>query len=264
MRILFWNTKGNKAINPYIVHLVIDYDIDIFILAEYDADKTELKELLKKYHLKHYFCFARGCNRISIWSNYDNMKSGPQDTHYSIQIIKDKYILCGIHLMSDSFGGMCDERFARMREIIYEIGRVEQKIMTKNTIIIGDFNETPYDRGCLNADGFHGLPALTMNDTPTRVVSGREYRKFYNPMWNFMGDFSYPPGTYYLNQSKLYSPMWYIVDQVILSQDILPLFKRESLKIITTCHHFDLMDKNEHPNKKISDHFPIMCEIDDK
>ena len=58
--------------------------------------------------------------------------------------------------------------------------------------------------------------------------------------------------------------MWYIVDQVVLSQDILPLFKKESLKIITSCSYSDLRDKNDHPDKKISDHFPIVCEIKDK
>ena len=79
-----------------------------------------------------------------------------------------------------------------------------------------------------------------------------------------MGDFSYPPGTYYLNQAKLYSPMWYMLDQVIVSKDVLPLLKKESVKIITSCGYSDLVDKNQHPDKKISDHFPIMCEIVDE
>ena len=78
-----------------------------------------------------------------------------------------------------------------------------------------------------------------------------------------MGDFFYPAGTYYLNQSKLHSPMWFMYDQVIISQEVLPVFIKEKLKIITTCSYTDLKNKNQHPNKKISDHFPIMCEIRD-
>ncbi|MCI9180803.1 MAG: endonuclease/exonuclease/phosphatase family protein [Lachnospiraceae bacterium] len=264
MRIMFWNTHRNKTINEYIVSLVMDYDIDIFIMAEYNADEIELDRLLKKYYLKHSACFTGGCNGMSIWSNYENMKSGPHDTHYSIQVVNDKYILCCVHLISDAYGDMSDERHKNMREIVYEIQQFEKEVISKNTIIIGDFNEAPYDKGCLSADGFHGLPALTIKDRPNRKVGSTEYRKFYNPMWNFMGDFSYPPGTYYLNRSKLYLPMWYIVDQVVLSQDILPLFKKESLKIITSCSYSDLRDKNDHPDKKISDHFPIVCEIKDK
>lgn len=264
MRIMFWNTKGNKDINEYVVSLVKDYNIDILLMAEYYGNKVELEEMFRKCHQRHIACTTIGCDRISIWSNYVNMKSGIQNTYYSIQIIKDKYILCCIHLMSDIHGDRSNERFAKMREIIYDINSIEKEIGSKQTIITGDFNEMPYDRGCLSADGFHGLPVLNVSDTSTRKVNEKEYRKFYNPMWNFMGDFSHPPGTYYLNQAKLYSPIWYMLDQVILSKDILPLFRKESLKIITSCHYSDLMDRNGHPNKKISDHFPIMYEIEDR
>ena len=51
--------------------------------------------------------------------------------------------------------------------------------------------------------------------------------------------------------------------QVIISQEVLPIFIKERLKIITTCSYADLKNKNQHPNKKISDHFPIICEIRD-
>ena len=59
-------------------------------------------------------------------------------------------------------------------------------------------------------------------------------------------------------------PMWYILDQIIMSKDVLPLFVKESLKIITSCGGIDLANGKGHPNKKISDHFPIMCEIRDE
>lgn len=83
-------------------------------------------------------------------------------------------------------------------------------------------------------------------------------------MWNFFGNFSHPPGTYYSNQSKLSSPMWYMYDQVIISQEVLPWFRHSSLKIITATKMFSLMDKKGCPNKEISDHFPIVCEIDNQ
>lgn len=147
---------------------------------------------------------------------------------------------------------------------MYDIHKIEDNIQTQRTIVIGDINEMPYGRGCLNANGFHGLPALNISDKPTRTVNEIEYRKFYNPMWNLMGDFDYPPGTFYVNQSKLHSPMWYMLDQVIISQDVLPIFNKDSLKIITVCSYADLVDDSKHPNRKISDHFPIMCEIEDE
>lgn len=264
MKILFWNTKKNPDINQYIVHLVYENDIDILVLAEYGADEKVLQLLLGSCPQNLVGCNTYGCDRIKMWTNYVNVKPGIQRKYYSVQVIQDQYILCCVHLMSDLHGDRSDERLAVIQEIMHEIKEIGNKIKSHRTVVIGDFNEMPYGKGCLNANGFHGLPALDIKDTPTREVNQKEYRKFYNPMWNFMGDFSYPPGTYYLNQAKLYSPMWYMLDQVIVSKDILPLLKRESIKIITSCGYFDLADENQHPNKKISDHFPIMCEIADE
>ena len=264
MRILFWNTHKNKSINPYIASLVYDNDIDVLVLSEYDANVDELNKMFEGNNQRLTKCNTLGCERIDVWTSYANIKSGIQEKYYSIQIINDDFVLCCIHLCTDLYGDHSDERLAIIQRIMYDVKKIEEKIESQRTIVIGDINEMPYGRGCLNANGFHGLPALDISDKPTRTVNEIEYRKFYNPMWNLMGDFSYPPGTYYINQSKLHSPMWYMLDQIIISQDVLPLFSRESLKIITTCSYADLVDDNKHPNRKISDHFPIMCEIEDE
>ncbi len=263
MKILFWNTNRNSDINQYIVYLVQEYNIDVLLLAEYRANKNELCKLFNENYKFLVECNTYGCGRIDSWSSYTDIEAGRQDDYYSIQIIKNRFILCSIHLPTDLHGDYSDERLAKIQEIMYDIKETECEIKSKETVIIGDFNEMPYGRGCLNANGFHGLPVLSVHDSPTRIVNGIEYRKFYNPMWNLMGDFSYPPGTYYLNQSKIYSPMWYMLDQVIVSKDILPLFIKESLEIITSCSYVDFMDSKGRPNKKISDHFPIICEIRD-
>ena len=47
MRILFWNTHKNKDINPYIASLVLDNEIDILALSEYDANIDELNAMFK-------------------------------------------------------------------------------------------------------------------------------------------------------------------------------------------------------------------------
>lgn len=262
MKILFWNAHKNPQINKYVVSLILDYGADIVIMAEYSADESELKRLLQENNENFIPCNTVGCNRIQIWSNYDNVKAGIQNKYYSIQVIREQYILCCIHLMSDLYGDKSDERLAKIQEIMHDIFETEKRIHSKKTIIIGDFNEMPYSKGCLSANGFHGLPVLEIEDKDTRKVFEYAYRKFYNPMWNFMGDFSYPPGTYYLDQAKLYSPMWYLLDQVIVSKDMLPYLKKDSLKIITTCSYADLMDEKKRPDKNVSDHFPIICEIE--
>lgn len=264
MKILFWNTNRNENINEYIISLVEDNDIDVLVLAEYGSNENELNNLLARTEQKLCICNTFGCDRIKVWSNYLNVMPANQNRYYSIQVFPNNTILCGTHLMSDMRGNRSDERLEIIQEIMNDLQDVEGKMESAKIIIIGDFNEMPYERGCLNANGFHGLPVLGIDDKKMRTVNQKEYRKFYNPMWNFFGDFTYPPGTYYLNQSKLYSPMWYILDQVIFSKECLDVFKKESLRILTNCSHGSLTDENMHPNEKISDHFPIMCEIVDK
>lgn len=264
MKILFWNTHRNHNINQYIMHLIQEYKIDVLITAEYRADKNELYNLFRENYLSLVECNTYGCERIDCWSSYTNVDVGRQDDYYSIQIIKNRFILCSVHLPTDLHGDYSEERLEKIQQIMYDIRKTEYEINSQKTIIIGDFNEMPYDRGCLNANGFHGLPVLSVKDKSTRKVNNIEYRKFYNPMWNLMGDFTYPPGTYFYNQSKLHSPMWYILDQIIMSKNVLPLFVKESLKIITSCGGINLANGKGHPNKKISDHFPIMCEIRDE
>ncbi|MBQ4559826.1 MAG: endonuclease/exonuclease/phosphatase family protein [Tyzzerella sp.] len=264
MKILFWNTNKNGNINQHVAQLVKENDIDIFVAAEYEADKDELTNMFKVNDQHLVSCNTLGCDRISIWSNYINVKPVIQSKYYSIQIIQDKFILCSVHLITNLHGDMSEERLAITQQLMHDIKETENTIHSQKTIIIGDFNEMPYGKSCLNANGLHGLPAFNVEDRPTRVVNDKEYTKYYNPMWSLLGDFSYPPGTYYLNQSKLNSPMWYMLDQVIISRDILPLFEKDKLRIITSYGCMDLADRNKHPNRSISDHFPIMCVINDK
>lgn len=263
MKILFWNTHRNIWINPYLASLVQDYEADLLVTAEYQADKAELEAFLGEQSGHLVSCNTCGCGRIFIWSTYTDVSPGSQDDYYSIQIVQNSYILCCVHLPSDLYGDHSDERLEIIQRMMHDIHETEEKLNSGRTVIIGDMNEMPYAKGCLNANGLHGLPELREDDRPARVVNGTSFRKYYNPMWNLFGDFTYPPGTYYLNESRIYAPMWYLLDQVVISQEILPIFKKESLKIITSCSHGKLYDQNQHPDRHISDHFPILCEIDD-
>lgn len=261
MKILFWNTHENNNINDYVASLSVDNDVDVLILAEYKSDKEELENILQEQKLVSRSTI--GCKRIEILSSYVDIEQGFQDPHYSIQIINNEYILCCVHLPSDLHGDYSEERFGIIQQMMKEIQKTEDNVQTKKIIIIGDMNEMPYSKGCLNANAMHGLPVLDKKDRTERIVSKTQYRKFYNPMWNFFGDFNYPPGTYYLNNSRMTSPMWYMLDQVIISKDVLPLFVKDKLKIVTNCTYANLADLKGRPNKEISDHFPIVCEIKD-
>ena len=261
MRILFGNTHRNVDINSYILDIVNQNEIDVLVLAEYMAEINELNDNLKQCKKRLFNWNTKGCERIHIWGNYIDVTPGEQNKYFSVQIVNKQYIMCGVHMYSNLNGEHYDERVALAEEIMYSIKHIKQRLQTEHVIVIGDINESPYEKACLSAKGFHALPALQILDKGSRTVYGKEYEKMYNPMWNLFGDFKYPPGTYYRVESKLYNPCWFMLDQVIISQSMIPLMVKEQLKIITKCGKGVLYTDNRYPNSNISDHFPIMCEF---
>lgn len=261
MKILFWNTHRNNEINSYIIELVEYNEIDILVLAEYTGDINELDNLLKQSSKRLYKLNTNGCERIHIWGNYVDVTPAEQNKYFSIQIINKKYIICGVHMYSNLNGEHYDERISLAEEIKYSIKQTQSQLDSEKVIIIGDMNESPYDKSCLSAKGFHALPALKISDKSSRIIYEKEYEKMYNPMWNLFGDFEYPPGTYYRAESKFCNPCWYMLDQIIISKSMIPLMIRENLKIITKCGKTALYTNQRYPNANISDHFPVMCEF---
>ena len=84
---------------------------------------------------------------------------------------------------------------------------------------------------------------------------------FYNPMWNLLGDFQQPYGTYYYSGSNPVNTYWNIYDQVIIRPALRKRFVNDSLIIIQETKTRYLLDRNGHPDKKFSDHLPIVFEI---
>lgn len=170
-------------------------------------------------------------------------------------------LLCCVHLNSQIYSDHVSRREIVIEQIINDILKLENGLNTTNTIIVGDFNINPYDNSCVNARYFHGIPIYEDAMRESRNIAGKEFRMFYNPMWNFLGDFKEPYGTYYRSAADTFNPYWHIYDQVIIRPSLRSRFVDGNLKIITGSANVSLLDKNKHPNHSISDHLPITFEI---
>ena len=148
------------------------------------------------------------------------------------------------------------------KKIVSELSKIQSIISVRQQqLIVGDFNINPYDNSCVNARYFHGIPIYEDAMRESRNIAGKEFRMFYNPMWNFLGDFKEPYGTYYRSAADTFNPYWHIYDQVIIRPSLRSRFVDGNLKIITGSANVSLLDKNKHPNHSISDHLPITFEI---
>ena len=261
MKIVFWNTHENPKINHILADIIYENHIDIITLAEYKDDSRELIKLLSNRSICMEQYMTSGCDRITMFGTLKKVLPGRQDKYYSIQLIDRNYILCGVHLPSQTYSGHQERRNIIIDMFLQDIISTEQEINSDHTILLGDLNENPYEPGCLSAHKLHGLPSHAEAAKGTRTVMGRPFKMFYNPMWNLLGDFQYPPGTYYYNGSHLVNSFWNIYDQVMIRPCIKDKFNEQSLKILHKTEKVTLIDQHKHPRKDISDHLPIIFEI---
>ena len=184
MRFLFWNTYENTNINSVLCNIVVEQKINVITLAEY---KSDLNDLIKRLWLNGVIVqqyITAGCERIIALGTEKSVAPNLQDKYYTIQQIGEEYLLCAAHLPSkcrkdDDTQELTISRFIR------DIEQVEKECNIQKTIIVGDLNQNPYERGCLGASGFHGIPAMDDACKIERTISGAKYKMFYNPMWNF-------------------------------------------------------------------------------
>lgn len=261
MKILFWNTHGNKDLDYVISNIVWENQIDIIALAEYPCDSQHLIDCLSANDVYMQQYLTIGCEKIILLGNVSDVQPGIQDKRFSIQIIQEEYILCAMHLPSQISSDHWKRRAIVIRSIVEAVERHEKELGSKKSILVGDINEDPYEDGCLCADNFHGLPCKVDAERESRIVEGKTFHMFYNPMWNFFGDFTSPPGTYYYSGRTVKNSFWHIFDQVLIRPCLKDDFVEENLQIVTKSGIDSLLDAKGHPDTKFSDHLPIIFEI---
>lgn len=264
MKVLFWNTHKNTNINETISELIVENNVSIVALAEYVANIDDLLSSLLLEHGIKMHRYGSCCERITIIGSINNVEVRFDSDHATIQIINGKDILCCTHLNSKIYSDHEAQREILIEQLMRELSIIERDLSSENTMIVGDFNINPYDSSCIDARYFHSLPIYEETKRRTRRVAGNEYSMFYNPMWRFLGDVEEPYGTYYCNNSGSINTYWNLYDQVIIRPALRKRFVDDSLKIITETQSKYLLDLNGHPDKSISDHLPIIFEIQEE
>ena len=261
MRIAFWNTHKNEGINRIVCDIITENRIDIAVLAEYKANSKKLiRELSGQgIQMEQYVTF--GCERIVMFGSRKGLMPASQNKYYSMQLLDGKYILCGMHLPSQTYANHQGRRNIVIDMLLQDISQLEKEAGVEQTVLFGDFNENPYETGCLAADKFHGIPSRNDALRGSRTVMGRKFKMFYNPMWNLFGDFQYPPGTYYYNGGSPSHPFWNMYDQVMIRPALQGKFVSGSLKILVGTKQVSFVNQHKRPRKEISDHLPIVFEI---
>lgn len=265
--VAFWNiNKRNRQ--GLIGDLVREYEVDIVALAECEIDEGKLLYRLNIGQERKYYPIDIIPSRVKIYSRYDAERFEPiKDSggiivrHLSL-IGSEGILLVAVHLPSKSHRREV-EQYINTTEVAKEVASAERIVGHRRTIIFGDFNMNPFEIGMIGAGAMNAVMDRRIAEKGSRVVSGKRYSFFYNPMWGKMGDVEdITPGTYYYNSGTELCMFWNMFDQVIVRPELLKDFDSKKLKIVTQVGEKSLVSESGIPRKSVaSDHLPILFEV---
>lgn len=261
---MFWNI--NQAdLGNCVIDLAIENNINVLILAEcYFNINNVLAQLnMQKKGYKEVFLVG-ACRGIKIISNlgYKAELYTDEARHTTVKFFNDSFsfLLVAVHLPSKLYKEDDDYYFIN-RALSVGIRNDEIKSKTSNIIIVGDFNQNPFEESMVSMNGIH---AMLHKSIPLieRTYQGITLKKFYNPMLNLFKEANNSLGTYYYDASSHAANFhWNFFDQVIVSPELVEKFDLDELTIINATTKYSLL-KNNMPNKvDYSDHLPIKFSI---
>lgn len=273
MNIVFWNLR-KKDLSDLLASLVLSKNLDIVLLAE--ADPRTVSSLLAKLNgltkPNNYNQIACTKDRVVVISRYSaTVFTDKSDLYKSTRYVSFKIKiptlielnLIGIHFHSKDYWS--DISLAmECATVANSISLVENDSKTTDTIVIGDFNMSPYESGMVAANGFHALTDLEYLEARPkgREIDEMHYPFFYNPMWNFFGDHSQPLGTLYYRTPGNVNYEWHIFDQILIRPSLKKYLVGNYIQIITKIGNDSLIDGLKRPDgAKYSDHLPIIIKF---
>lgn len=277
MNIGFWNINSfdnNKDLSNSLVSLTLEKQLDIICIAE--IKPVIVDSFLKKLNnlgTNQKYTKIKSCkDKVTVISRYPNTVFEDKSSIYeSNRWITHKISIPSIitfNLISVHFPSKVNWSEAGLAlecvNLSRDISKIEDDTKCSETILIGDFNMNPFEHGLVAASGINALVDLNyaVKKSKGREINGTHYKYFYNPMWNFFGDFTEPYGTHYCRVPGHISHEWHIYDQIILRPSLEPYLKRPFVEIVAKIYNENLTKNFGRPDSEnYSDHLPIVLKL---
>lgn len=237
------------------------------MLVECEIPPSVLLTTLNHFGVEYHHS-PSNCEKVQVFVRFLEefirpIREGDRFTirHLNLPATTD-VLLTAIHFPS-KLHWTASSQLSESIEFASSIRDAEEQIGHSRTILVGDFNMNPFEPGVVNANALHGVMSRHIAEKKGRVVQGKRYQFFYNPMWGLFGDATPgPPGTYYEARSEHMCLFWNMFDQVLIRPDLLHLFSKEDLEILTSDGETPFVSLHGFPNAEVaSDHFPVFFRL---
>ena len=267
---LFWNLC-KKALLESLVRIALRYEVDVIILAENSMVSAKIVSALNTASKSIFQPAQRlGCDKLDLFTRFPSrlLETVLEDERLTARELtlpgaKDSILLVALHFPSKTF--MDDDEQASLVPLyVDQIKQAEKAVGHSRSLVIGDFNMNPYERGLVNVTGFNAVMTTALAARGSRKVQGKEWQFFYNPMWGLFGDRTPgPPGSYYYSGTGPASYYLHIFDQVLIRPDLYQISKNVNIQILDTDESVQFLGSSGRPNRRIySDHLPLLVRFE--
>lgn len=265
MKFLFWNVK-RKPVGPILSKIVEAHNVDVVVLAECRDPGSMLVDLNDATGNEFHLPDSPG-PRIVIYTRFlrEYVETAHSEEFFTMRLISlpgnKPLLLAALHLPSKLHKTDSEEYQSWVAsQVSAEIRKVEREKGTSRTVLVGDLNMNPFEKGVASASGFHAVMTRNIARKKPRKVIRQYYPFFYNPMWGRFGDTTDgPPGTYYRWGSELTEYFWNTYDQVLIRPDLLDSFDEKSIQVLTQFGGIKFLRKTGIPDdSRLSDHLPLL------
>jgi len=269
LQFVVWNVNRHDRAE-LVSQIATDKHADIVILLENEGKEDATLQALQDNTDASFILTNATTKRIGIFCRNPKVQLDEiyADANGRVTIRRFKFaeqffLVVAAHLPS-KLNWAKDSQAIEVQELARTIRHHEGLQSNSRTILVGDLNMNPFETGMIGAAGLHAMMTKATVTAGSRIVQGKEYSFFYNPMWTFFGDLSNgPPGTYYYRDSSHTSFEWNMFDQVLVRPLVVPFLSH--VEITTKAGDIPLADLHGRPDKDVaSDHFPIAFTLRNK
>lgn len=271
---LFWNLGGDGSperigsLTRHLSRLAENRQVDVLVLVESPLSIGELILSLSSSGRDHFWGFESHRKRFQFLTRLSKSTLSSRLDSLDGRLCVIRLCLQRGDLLIAAFHGQSKRDFddisqtLQMVDVADQIRRLEDDDGHRQTIVIGDFNQDPFEAGVLSSRAFHAVPTRRIAAQESRIVSGNQSLFFYNPMWSCLGDRTEgPPGSYYYRKANQVCQFWHSFDQLLIRPVIMNSLA--TLKILDSDGIASLVTKTGIPDKKnASDHLPVFFQLD--